>query len=32
VTEGPLPAAVVSAIDDAAEIARPSWPRVSRII
>jgi aflatoxin B1 aldehyde reductase len=32
VTEGPLPAAVVRAIDDAAEIARPSWPEISRII
>jgi aflatoxin B1 aldehyde reductase len=31
VAEGPLPAAVVSAIDDAAEIARPSWPEISRI-
>jgi hypothetical protein len=27
-----LPAAVVAAIDDAAKIARPSWPRVSRTI
>ena len=32
VAEGPLPATVVSAIDDAAEIARPSWPEISRII
>jgi aflatoxin B1 aldehyde reductase len=32
VAEGPLPAAVVSAIDEAAEIARPNWPRVSQTI
>jgi aflatoxin B1 aldehyde reductase len=32
VAEGPLPAAVVSAIDDAAETARPSWPQISRTI
>jgi aflatoxin B1 aldehyde reductase len=32
VDEGPLPAGIVSAIDDAAETARPSWPRVSRTI
>jgi aflatoxin B1 aldehyde reductase len=32
VAEGPLPAAVVSAIDAAAEIARPSWPEISRTI
>ena len=32
VTEGPLPAAVVSAIDDAAEIARPNWAEISRVV
>jgi aflatoxin B1 aldehyde reductase len=32
VAEGPLPATVVSAIDDAAETARPSWPEISRTI
>jgi aflatoxin B1 aldehyde reductase len=32
VAEGPLPATVVSAVDDAAEIARPSWPETSRTI
>ena len=32
VTECPVPGAVISTIDHAAEIARPSWPRVSRTI
>jgi aflatoxin B1 aldehyde reductase len=32
VAEGPLPAAVVSAIHDAAEIARPNWPQIARTI
>jgi aflatoxin B1 aldehyde reductase len=32
VGEGPLPAGVVTAIDNAAEISRPSWPEISRVI
>ncbi|WP_050993620.1 aldo/keto reductase [Streptomyces violaceusniger] len=32
VAEGPLPAAVVGAIDDAAEIARPNWAEISRVV
>jgi aflatoxin B1 aldehyde reductase len=32
VTEGPLPTAVVSAINDAAEIARPNWAEIYRVV
>jgi aflatoxin B1 aldehyde reductase len=32
VAEGPLPAAVLSVIDNAAETARPSWPEIAHTI